>query len=162
MKVRMSWCHSPGTHKMIRSKHKGTLGMVAILRNIVLGGMAGAGIASLYSLYALMLFVSNGSGAFADVDSTLGQVVASYYIGWTLAGSVIGAIRPILQWRVGAAVAGFVGASAVFATVQYVDTRFEPVDVGAIVVPALLLGPVVGVIMWWMERRIDPFGRHRS
>jgi hypothetical protein len=84
-------------------------------QDIKTGAVMGLLIATVYSLYALVLLAARGTAPFDANGVTPAGVIAAYYGGGLVAGSVVGILRPLLRWRLGATIVGIVAAFGVFA-----------------------------------------------
>jgi hypothetical protein len=77
----------------------------------VLGGMVlGFGMAILYTLLALVIFVATGGAAFEAQGATLGLVILTYFFGGITGGAVFGLLLPWTRRRSGAVLVGILVA----------------------------------------------------
>jgi hypothetical protein len=67
--------------------------------------------ATVYSAYAVVLYVLRGSAPFESDDTTIWVVLLTYYSAGALGGAVIGALLPLARWRVGRTMLTFLGVS---------------------------------------------------
>lgn len=124
--------------------------------NLRWGVIAGLFFACFYSLFVTGLYLLRGSAPFEANETTYGQVVLSYFGTGIVAGALVGLLRPLLRWRLGAVVVGVVAAFAVFVGISLVDQGgFSQWDAGTwrmCAVLAVLLGAPCALIRWHRSR----------
>lgn len=124
--------------------------------NLRWGVIAGLFFACFYSLYVIGLYLIRGSTPFVANDTTFGQVVASYFGTGIVAGAVVGLLRPLLRWRIGAVFVGIVAAFAVFVGIALLDqgsfSQWDQDTWVSCVSLAVLFGTFGALIRWHRSR----------
>ena len=82
--------------------------------NLRLGLIVGAIMATLYSLYALVVFLLSGGDAFLRYDTSFPVVVLTYYAAGILGGGLIGSLLPFASSLPGRILLGALGGLVVF------------------------------------------------
>ena len=82
--------------------------------NVLQGVGVGAVMATLYSLFVLVVFLVSGSDAFDKYETSLPIVVVTYYASGILGGATIGAFLPMAKHFLGRIVLGIIGGLIVF------------------------------------------------
>jgi hypothetical protein len=123
-----------------------------VTTNVKGGVILGFVISSLYSLYAVILYAIRGSAAFEANGVTMAGIVAAYYGAGIIGGAIVGALSPLLRWRLGATVVGMVAGFVVFvgiglATEGYF-TRWTNRTWETAVVLGTFFGAVCANIVW--------------
>jgi hypothetical protein len=112
-----------------------------------------------YSAIALVLYALRGRESFEANGVTLGSLVAAYVLGALAAGIVVGLLRPLLRWQLGAMAVGV--AAAVPACVGIGLARFgafsgwSGADMGTVVVMGVMFGMLFGNQYWNNHSRRD-------
>lgn len=109
-----------------------------------LGFVVGLVMGVLASLYAVVLYLTNGPRVFQEVGTTFGQAVTLYVGGGILGGWLGGWLLPIAARRAGAALVGAIAATPFFLSIALV--RGDSLDTG--LVPAVVIGAIVGYGVW--------------
>lgn len=85
--------------------------MTTNVRTSVLIGLT---MASLYSLYAMVLYAVRGNEPFDANEVSVSAIVLAYYGGGLIGGAIAGLLWPLVRWRVGATLVGAVVAFFLF------------------------------------------------
>jgi hypothetical protein len=78
------------------------------------GLAVGIGMATLYSIWAMLIFVLTGSDAFAKYGTSLSTVVLTYYAAGAVAGIIAGALAPLNSYWFGTTLIGVLVALFIF------------------------------------------------
>jgi hypothetical protein len=97
-----------------------------MLQRIKTGVGIGLIFASLYSLYMIGLYVIQGEEPFPRMGTTVLTVIATYFSGGITAGAVVGILRPLGRWRLGAIFIGIVAHSSSSLGLQWLPTARRP------------------------------------
>ncbi len=88
-----------------------------VLSNLGWGiGMA-VTLATVLSLWVLLLSLLRGSTQFDRYGMTAWEIIGAYFIAAGLVGALIGLLRPITRWRVGAIVLGILGGAISYSVI---------------------------------------------
>lgn len=115
--------------------------MIRLANNVAWGIRRGVVFASVYAAWAVVLLVARGSAPFKRYGTTFGATIALYFVGGVAAGAIVGALRPLAQWRAGAAAVGVVAATPVYLATMLVlegPGWFAPSET-----------PITGIIFGW-------------
>jgi hypothetical protein len=77
-------------------------------KNIRTGLAFGFVMATLYAMYALLVFGLRGPDPFASKGTTVGSVILMYYTAGITGGTVVGVLLPVTQTLVGVVTAGMI------------------------------------------------------
>lgn len=115
------------------------------------GLVVGAALATLYSAWAIGLYLLSGSEPFAKLETSLSVVLLTYYAAGSVAGALVGILSPLGRSLPGRIVLGLIGAYAVFFCI-FVALRgpfwlWTPSEWRGVWVLALLFG-VFCAIFW--------------
>lgn len=114
--------------------------------NVRTGTLIGFVIASLYSLYAVILYAIRGAAPFEANGVSLGGIVAAYYGAGVAGGAIVGALSPLLRWRLGATIVGIVAGFVVFLGIGLATEGHISRWTGRTWETAIVLGTLFGVI----------------
>ena len=121
------------------------------------GLKTGDALATIYSLFAIVVFVVLSGSAMQDKGVTLGGVIVAYYAGGTLAGLIVGMLRPLAVTLTGAIIVGVIGFAVVSCGIGLVIfgwlNRWGPDEFMTIGLMALIFGGVFGAASWQRQRR---------
>ena len=129
--------------------------MASIRRNIALGGVAGVGLAGVFSAYVVLLYLWQGSAPFEELGASLGLVVLTYFSAGVIGGIVVGLML------VGAAAVGYLAAWVLWSLVSF-STSSPASILSALKGSAGLaaaFGVPIGAGMWFQVRRFRRTGR---
>ena len=102
--------------------------------------------ATAFSVYVLLLTLLRGSARFETYGMTTWGIIATYYGAGLAVGALVGVLRPLTRWALGAVMVGAVGGICVYGAIAYaMDGRLEP-DFALTVGP--LVGGAAGYITW--------------
>ena len=136
---------------MLRDRSRGA----TFLANVEWGVAWGVGMATVFSLFVLALAALRGSTAYPQYgDLTTWSLIATYFAVGLPAGAVAGALRPLLRWRAGAALVGYLVAVVVYGGAG-LGLGYAPKRVLLIAALCGLAGAIAG-LMWWRD---GPGGR---
>jgi hypothetical protein len=110
------------------------------VRQGVLFGMA---MAVFYSVFVSGIYLVRGPDYLDSYDAALWQVIGSYFAGGILAGAIVGALQPLVRFRVGAMIVFSLAAFFVFACIVVADKgsfQFTGEDWFATIVCGVLFG----------------------
>jgi hypothetical protein len=106
--------------------------------------------AAVFSLLVLALAALRGSTAYPQYGGmTTWSIIATYFAVGLPAGAMAGALRPLLRWRAGAALVGYLVAAVVYGGAG-LGMGYAP---GRVLLVAALcgLGGAVAGLMWWPD-----------
>ena len=66
--------------------------------------------AAVFSCYVAIIAVARGSTHYDQYDLSLGAIIVTYFVGGVAGGAVVGVLRPLTKYFVGAALVGLVAA----------------------------------------------------
>jgi hypothetical protein len=108
--------------------------------------------ATLYSLYVLVVYAFHGNEPLASNGVSLLGIIGAYYAGGITGGIVVGLLLPLAQWRAGATVIGIAAAFFVFlgigVAVDGVHNLAKPSSYLDALVIATLVGGVAANMVW--------------
>lgn len=129
-----------------------------MIKNVVVCVLLGMAVATLFSLYVLVVYTVKGSEPFERAGASVALVVASYYLCAMIAGALVGVLLPLARNPLAAAVVGFLAAVPALAGVglfayppaQWVaEVPSMSLEIGAI------LGPAVGLGVWYRRKEFS-------
>lgn len=82
--------------------------------NVQISVLVGLVMATLYSTYAVILYVASDAQAFERHEATIGAVLLTYYAAGALGGLAVGLLLPLKQWFLGKALLGVVVSGIIF------------------------------------------------
>lgn len=119
-----------------------------MMRRVLRGVAGGVGLATLYSIYVVVVAHTNGPEAFAKDGVTLETVVVTYLVGGTVSGAIVGALLPLRRNIVGAVFVGFVAAvpliMGIFYSISGSPTRWQSSDWMGVFVISSAFGVAAG------------------
>lgn len=124
---------------------------MSLSANLGWGIRWGLAFASGYIAWVLLLYLVAGSAPFEEHGNlTVGKAIVAYIAGGVLAGSIVGSLRPLVRWLLGAIVLGVIAAVPVtlgmlIAMVGMPPWAFE-YKFAAVIAP-IVLGSLGGLIM---------------
>lgn len=133
-------------------------GRTSLVHNVTWGMGWGIAFGLGFSCYVVLLFLSRGEAAFEPHGMTLTQVVALYLAGGTLAGAVVGLLRPLTRNTWGAAVVGFLGAVTIAVFLIIAEGGLIPwtqAKTTKAIILGLVWGPLGGVMLRALFKRRD-------
>jgi hypothetical protein len=132
-----------------------------MLKNLRWGVLSGIAFATLTSLWVGGLAILRGSVRFETYGLTIWQIMAVYFAGGVAGGAVVGLLRPVTKYRLGAALVGLVAAVplafAVEIALQGSPSHWGDLEWGFIKFFACVMGPAGGLIRWYQT-----YGRDAS
>lgn len=125
--------------------------MRTILRNTYIGTISGLFCASLYSAFALVLYLfGGGSARFEANDTTLLNAIAAYFAGGLAGGATAGLLAPLGKRWYGAMLVGTVVAvpllTAFFVALDGISRLGDNLWIVAMLTP--IAGPGGGLFVW--------------
>ena len=124
------------------------------------GLKTGLAFATVYSLFALLLFVLSGGQAFREKGVSLVNVVAAYYGGGAIAGLVVGLLRPLASTLAGAILVGIIAFIAVSSGIGLVIfggfARWGRDELMTVATMSIVFGSVFGATSWQRWKRSEP------
>lgn len=96
--------------------------------------------ATLLTAWVSFLALLNGSVHFPELDTTLGRVIAGYYLAGTVAGATVGVFRPALRARIGAFVVGWLAGTTIYSAVAFVQGQLFGLPFWVWFLPGLGMG----------------------
>lgn len=116
------------------------------------GIRVGLSFAALFSAWVLVLYTTQGPGAFERLGVTVWGAVLTYLTGGVVAGAIVGALRPLAKTRVGAMAVGVLAALPVAAAACYLlygaPLHWKRSVVIACGIYAVFIGLVCGSWFW--------------
>jgi hypothetical protein len=105
-----------------------------------------------YALIAVVLYFLRGADSFEAQGLSLPRLLLAYLGGGVVAGCILGLLRPLTRWRLGAALVGVAVALPVFLGIGLalfgMPSTWDSSVWGAMVGAAVLLGSVGGADSW--------------
>ena len=128
-----------------------------VRKNLLVGVALGLFIATGFSVFITIERVAMGTEPFERHSVTYSQLVAIYYIGFLVGGSLVGLLLPLRRWLLGQMFLGFVLLLPAYGAVVVQSapraewfTRFNVVFTLAV---SILGGGVIGIWSWFGDRR---------
>lgn len=122
------------------------------------GIILGAIMATLYSLWVLIVYVFHGAAAFTALDITFGGLVLTYYVTGIAAGALIGLLSPLARSKAGAMLVGWLGAFLVTVGISLnmfgFFTKWVPAN-WVICAVVALFPAVAGVNVFWTPKSTE-------
>lgn len=113
--------------------------------------MIGLVMATLYSAYAVLLYLGAGPAVFARHGTSLLPVIVTYYVAGSVGGAAVGMLLPLTRYLLGQLVVGVVVASIVFFCItvaaQGPPSSWRDEDWEGLLVLSLVTG-IPGSILW--------------
>jgi hypothetical protein len=127
------------------------------LSNVAYGVTFGLGLATIYSLWALGVFLVAGSRSFARVDTTLGAAVIAYYSAGLLGGVLAGLMLPLGRFLFGAVVLGILVGTVFFFCIEVATSgpfwQWTSTNWKAVLALGAIVGGLCGVGMYSQRGR---------
>lgn len=125
--------------------------MRRLIANTLWGILWGIAVAGLYSLYVGAIYLLQGPAPFESHGTSILSIVAAYFGGGVVSGAIVGLLRPLSRWQLGAGMLGMIAAVPVFLAFDIAQHGFaalQQVDVFAMTGFALALGGGAGWGVW--------------
>lgn len=106
-------------------------------------------VAVIFILYSVLLLLVRGNAAFEANDVTFLGTVAVYLFGGVCTGLILGTLRPLGRFWLGAAILGYLCAIPVYVAVRVAVNGFENwsrEDLRMLIELPLYLGPFSGLL----------------
>ena len=118
-------------------------------RNTFWGFRYGVVFGLFFSAWAVVALIVGGPETFARQGTTFGEIIGLYLVGGSIAGAIVGMLRPLAYRRVGAAVVGFFAALplAVGTKIMLSGFRWTQADEIYLFLFPLLLGCGAGLVL---------------
>jgi hypothetical protein len=119
------------------------------------GVVWGSILALALTLVLLVLFAVHGSKLFDSYGTSFTTVALLYLCGGVAGGVIVGLLRPLSRWRIGAVVMGVFAAVPIGIGIRLMRSGLEPwgaTDSIGLGIFALALGGTVGWIYWGLFR----------
>lgn len=120
--------------------------------NIIWGMGMGLAMAALLSLFVIVLFVARPHRLEEEYGLTLGTLILTYCIGGLGGGFIVGSMRPLSRWRVGAIATRIVSATFVYGAIGVAISgpiaKWREEEWIVATVLGLVGGSVIGNRMW--------------
>jgi hypothetical protein len=126
-------------------------------RGITIGIIVGLLMAACFSALVLLQALARHSSWVPSVQLSVWEVVGGYFAAFTLAGAVLGALAPVLRFRVGAYAGGIIGGVLIYASLGGLAYGFK----SGWLRDGLILGLVFGLVGYWGHYQVMP-ERHSS
>lgn len=127
--------------------------------HVGLGIILGIALATVYSAFALFIFMLQGSKPFTESGISLPATILAYLAGGVVGGAVFGALLPLTVWRIGATVVGMLAGIPVClglgSMVHGLPWTWDGVAWFAWIATAILLGGWGGFSMWEPPAKSD-------
>ncbi|HVS59781.1 MAG TPA: hypothetical protein VHE82_03695 [Gemmatimonadaceae bacterium] len=132
-----------------------------IVSDVKLGVVCGLLLAAFFCVIALLVYLFKGPQPFAENQTSLVVVLASYLMAGGLGGLVVGLILRLAKWMFGAALVGFVATYIVWFLVGWSIKPQEPLVeiLKSSVVLAAAFGLPIGIGLWYQVRRYQRTGK---
>jgi hypothetical protein len=102
--------------------------------------------AILYSGYVLVLSVVRGSTSFPAYGLSTWGIIATYWLGATLAGLILGFCKPLTQYRLGAFLVGTLVGSAIYGTAMLALPQARSGPWWLALIPGVIVGGGLGLV----------------
>jgi hypothetical protein len=141
---------------------------MTVLRNIGWGMRWGARLALIFCGWILVLMLFERSLTLHLRHGHAGPglgVIVLYMIGGPFAGAIVGLLRPLLRWRLGAMATGTLAAVLLFLGVRILLFGFAPwrtEDTILVIAGSLMLGPLTALLIGELDEEIDAAERARK
>jgi len=111
-----------------------------MLQNIRWGLRWSLWFATAFSAWVVVLSLARRSVDWPEYGMTTWSIVGGYYLAAGIAGSVVGALRPMTRWRLGTFFLGWIGGTLVYTAIGFLMDGLKDVPwwIGAI--PGLAFG----------------------
>lgn len=125
---------------------------MSVARNLRWGIGYGLLFASFYSLFVLMLYTFRGDEPFRANEISAPVAVVAYFFGGVAGGAIVGLLRPLTKWRIGAMFVGVAAAVPLFLGLGL--AMYGPVsnwgenETFGLVATAVILGSLGGYDTW--------------
>jgi len=120
-----------------------------VIANLRWGATLGLTGAAGLSLFVLVLAALRGSTEYPQYGMTTWSVIESYFVVGLPAGLLVGLLRPLLRWRVGGALVGYLAAAVIYCGIGII---MDGVSRTTLIVGALCgIGGAVAGAMWWPD-----------
>ncbi len=130
----------------------GRVGMIRTLkRNIIWGIAWGLGVATLFSLYVVVLALIRGTWLFPPFGVSGVRILTTYYVTGAIGGIVIGLLRPWLRYWQGSFAVGLLAGLLIYGGISYALQGRPDLLMAALL--GLLVGGPGGILFWHREWR---------
>lgn len=122
-----------------------------LFRNLLWGVRWGLAFGSVYAVWAGVLFVFRGAAPFQSHEVTVWEAVAVYLVGGVAAGGLMGLLRPLVRWWIGAMLVGMIASVPILLGIAGTATNIaagETLDWIGVGILAFFLGGGGGIILW--------------
>jgi hypothetical protein len=126
---------------------------MTILRSAVVGAKWGLIVATLLCVWVAVLALLSGSWVFTNRSGAsyhAGTIIALYLCGGIATGVIIGALRGLLRWRIGAVAVGAIAVLPFGAGIFATRTAFAPwghIETISLIIFAIAFGGGGGLIV---------------
>lgn len=121
-------------------------------RNIISGIRTGLLLGGIFSVWAAIVFLLNGGKSIERYNGvTFPEVAGAYLVGGLLGGALVGALYPLVRYKVGAFLVGITAAFPFSVAVMGSLQGFSPWTGGHTFVVCLMsvtIGAVTGAILY--------------
>lgn len=100
------------TKGKLASTHRGSRGIGSVLERVRIGVAWGVGLALVFCIYVIGLYILRGSEPFERVGSSLGKTLLAYLAGGVAGGAIVGVLFPFTRHWFGRSVVGILAAFA--------------------------------------------------
>ena len=123
------------------------------MRDGIVGARWGALMGALLSCWVMILVIAGNSLVFTSRTGDrfhAGAIVAIYLGAGTFIGAFLGVLKPIMRWKIGAAILGVIASAPLFAAVMLARQNFSDwthVETLTVIIGALAFGAPGGMIV---------------
>jgi len=121
------------------------------IENLRWGIRFGVTFAVFYCVFGVVIYLTRGPGPFEANEVSLVGVLLAYLGGGIAAGALVGLLRPLLRWRLGALVVGIMATFIVGIGFRSIISGFTPWtqhDLRTNAGFALILGGLTSMMVW--------------
>jgi hypothetical protein len=128
----------------------------SVTENVKWGLWYGVFMGCFYSAFGLLILVSRGSAPFANRGISFGTTIAAYMVGGTLGGCILGLLRPITRYVLGAMLAAIPVSLPLFAGLLVAmsgsPTEWDENTWITLVGLTCVIAPFFGFLTWYRNK----------
>lgn len=123
------------------------------MQDVAVGVKWGALLGGLLSAWVVVLILLNGGLVFRNrsgYEYSAGPIILLYLVGAPVAGGIVGAMRPLLRWKLGAVAVGIIAALPIGAAIligRNGFTSWGPLETVSLAIFVVSFGGLGGLIL---------------